>query len=47
MLFDYQVNVHYAQSLHPKIVLPKTPAVSGLRLGNMQPKLLNLFLPDL
>jgi hypothetical protein len=32
MLFDYQVNVHYARSLHPKIVLPKTLAVTAFAI---------------
>lgn len=36
----------YAWSLHPKVLLPKTLPYPRLRLGDMQPKLLNLFLSD-
>jgi hypothetical protein len=35
-----------AWSLHTKVLLPKTLPYPGLRLGDMQPKLLNLFLSN-
>lgn len=38
--------LRYAWSLHPKIVLPKSLPYPRLRLGDMQPRLLNLSLSN-
>lgn len=38
--------LRYAWSFHPKVLLPKSLPYPRLRLGDMQPKLLNLFLSN-